>query len=436
MTEEHSKYIKKFYCVECRDKNSHLAVVYKSKYADKIKELKESKKSKKHKEDRDKDRDRERKKHKHDRKNETEEERRIRKEKERRESRKTETEEERRVRKEKERREKDRDDNKEREREKEREKQIMEKYKEREKEKTKIPKIPKIPKLGEVDSKTPTSSELKVKQEPDVVKIKKEEEKPKKVEPIAHKRLDEVKRERSKSVDKKEPPEKVRKVLAAKEENKVLGSSSEEDRAPLQSVSQPPSTKPVKEKPAVKRKLSKDARNDLAKKRKGWRAARGRESSDDSETEVDLSPRQCYGMDCVLTARVASKYCSDQCGLSLASLRIYQTLPERIREWNLTKCSATQTNQKELVKIRSQLTTAREKLEEVDRQVEELEQLIARVKKLAPQEKDSDDSSDEEEDDKKGGTVNCISCGKVSLFIILKEGQSFILDHCRMFPTG
>ena len=421
MTEEHSKYIKKFYCVECRDKNSHLAVVYKSKYADKIKELKDSKKSKKHKEDRDRDRERDRdrdrnrdrKKHKHDRKNETEEERRIRKEKERRESRKNETEEERRIRKEKERREKDRDDNKEREREKEREKQIMEKYKEKEKEKTKIPKIPKIPKLGEVDSKTSTTSEVKVKHEPEVVKVKKEEEKPKKVEPIAHKRLDEVKRERSKSVDKKEPPEKSRKVLVAKEENAVLGSSSEEDWAPRQPASQPPPIKPAKEKPAMKRKLSKDARNDLAKKRKGWRAARGRESSEDSDTEVDLRPRQCYGMDCVMTARVGSKYCSDQCGLSLASLRIYQTLPERIREWNLTGCSATQTNQAELVKIRSQLTTAREKLEEVDRQVEELEQLIARVKKLVPLEKDSDDSSEEEEDEKKAGTVNCISCGKV-----------------------
>ena len=281
----------------------------------------------------------------------------------------------------------------------------MEKYKEKEKEKVKIPKIPKIPKLGEADSKTPTTSEVKVKQEPDLVKVKKEEDKPKKVDPIVHKRLEEVKRERSKSVDKKEQVEKVRKVLAAKEDNKVL--SSEEDVPP---ASQPPPSKTVKEKPAVKRKLSKDARNDLAKKR---RAARGRESSDESETEVDLKPRQCYGMDCVLTARVGSKYCSDQCGLSLASLRIYQTLPERIREWNLTKCSATQTNQKELVKISSQLTVAREKLEEVDRQVEELEQLIARVKTLAPQEKDSDDSSDEEEDEKKGGTVNCISCGKV-----------------------
>ena len=49
------------------------------------------------------------------------------------------------------------------------------------------------------------------------------------------------------------------------------------------------------------------------------------------DAQVDLTPRQCHGIDCVNTARVSSKYCSDQCGLSLASLRIYQTLPERIR---------------------------------------------------------------------------------------------------------
>ena len=290
--------------------------------------------------------------------------------------------------------------------------QIMERYKE--KEKMKIPKIPKIPKLS--DSKTASSSEVKVKEETETAKIKKEDEKPKKVEPVVHKRLEEVKRERSKSTEKKEPAEKMRKVLVAREENKAKLSSSEDDWEPLPvTVSQPVPAKPVKEKPVMKRKLSKEARNDLVKKRKGWRPARGRNSEDDSDVEVDLTPRQCHGMDCVLTARVGSKYCSDQCGLSLASLRIYQTLPERIREWNLTNCSASETNQKELVRIRSQLTTAREKLEEVDRQVEELEQLISRVKNLAPLDKDSDDSSDEEDDDRKGGgTVNCISCGKVS----------------------
>ena len=49
---------------------------------------------------------------------------------------------------------------------------------------------------------------------------------------------------------------------------------------------------------------------------------------------------------------------------------INQTLPERIREWNLTSCKSAEANQKELVKIRNELGTAREKLEEVDRLVD------------------------------------------------------------------
>ena len=104
----------------------------------------------------------------------------------------------------------------------------MERYKE--KEKMKIPKIPKIPKLS--DSKTASSSEVKVKKETETAKIKKEDEKPKKVEPVVHKRLEEVKRERSKSTEKKEPAEKMRKVLVAREENKAKLSSSEDDWYP------------------------------------------------------------------------------------------------------------------------------------------------------------------------------------------------------------
>merc|ERR1711983_506414 len=52
VTEKEAKFIKKFYCIECREKNKHLTVVYKRKYADKIKERREKEK------DRDRDRDR------------------------------------------------------------------------------------------------------------------------------------------------------------------------------------------------------------------------------------------------------------------------------------------------------------------------------------------------------------------------------------------
>ena len=77
MTDKDAKYIKKFYCKECREKNKHLSVVYKSKYADKVKDINDKekdgdKREKKHKEkdrekkkkkDKDRDRDKDREKH-------------------------------------------------------------------------------------------------------------------------------------------------------------------------------------------------------------------------------------------------------------------------------------------------------------------------------------------------------------------------------------
>ena len=93
---------------------------------------------------------------------------------------------------------------------------------------------------------------------------------------------------------------------------------------------------------------------------------------------MDLAPRQCYGMECVKSARVGSKYCSDQCGLTVASLRIYQTLPDRIREWNMTPCKAEQKNKQELERIREEIEDAKKRLEEVDKEAEILEQVIAR----------------------------------------------------------
>lgn len=37
-----------------------------------------------------------------------------------------------------------------------------------------------------------------------------------------------------------------------------------------------------------------------------------------------IEPRQCYGPRCTKTARWGSKYCSDECGMTLATNRIYQ----------------------------------------------------------------------------------------------------------------
>eukprot|EP00092_Neocalanus_flemingeri_P030192 GFUD01032771.1.p1 GENE.GFUD01032771.1~~GFUD01032771.1.p1 ORF type:complete len:695 (-),score=259.24 GFUD01032771.1:410-2494(-) len=448
VTEKEAKYIKKFFCKECREKNNHLAIVYKSKFVDKQKEQeeklkkKESKehreKEKKKKKDKDRERDRSRDRDRHKEKL---------KEKERHGGKEHDRDRHKHKHK-----EKDRDREKEREKEKEKEK-VKLKVKEEIKDE---PKNDLKPTTTTATNSSTISTDVKVKDEKVPIKDGKEKEekykikkiekiekikdedkdkddKVKKIEQAQHKRLEEIKKERTNSAEKKDS-EKVRKVLAVKDVDNISKYSSEDewqpsvtsssaDKPAVVAAPQPP--KPVKEKQSVKRKASKDTR-DNNKKKRAWRAADYSSDESDAERITDMTPRQCYGMECINSARIGSKYCSDQCGLSLASLRIYQTLPERIREWNLTSCKSAETNQKELVKIRAELCTAREKLEEVDREVEKLEQLIAKSRSLAPVENNSEDSSDDDEqDDQRGGMVNCISCGKdVSTKVAIRHMES------------
>jgi len=447
VTEKEAKYIKKFFCKECREKNSHLSIVYKSKFNEKQKEKEERLKRKEHKEqkekekkkkkdkdrerDRSRDRDRDREKEKH-------------KEKERHKDKDHDKEGHKNKHKEKD-RDKDRDRDRDKEKERERQKAKL-KVKEEIKEEPKSD-VKSVANTTIAHSSATSSTDLKIKDEKGVVKEKEEkykikkiekidktrddDDKVKKIEQAQHKRLEEIKKERTNSTDKKDSSEKVRKVLAAKDVDNISKLSSEDEWQPsatpavssAAAASQP--SKPAKEKQSVKRKASKDTRENNKKKR-SWRAADYSSDESDAERITDMTPRQCYGMECINCARIGSKYCSDQCGLSLASLRIYQTLPERIREWNLTSCKSAEANQKELVKIRNELGTAREKLEEVDREVEKLEQLISKGKSLAPVENNSEDSSDDDEqDEQRGGMVNCISCGKdVSTKVAIRHMES------------
>lgn len=81
----------------------------------------------------------------------------------------------------------------------------------------------------------------------------------------------------------------------------------------------------------------------------GHTRRRRRDSSSDREMPRNSHlmtdyARQCYGPGCVNSAQYGSKYCSDECGLKLASHRIYQVLPQRIQEWALSPCMAEETN--------------------------------------------------------------------------------------------
>lgn len=117
-------------------------------------------------------------------------------------------------------------------------------------------------------------------------------------------------------------------------------------------------------------------------------------------------PRQCYGPRCRMTARPQSKYCSDACGIKLATSRIYQVLPQRIQEWNLSPCIAEEQNRKTLDTVRAKQASVRATLAELDKRHKELDLLVERAKRstLDPAYTESTDVEDEM-------SMYCITCG-------------------------
>lgn len=142
-------------------------------------------------------------------------------------------------------------------------------------------------------------------------------------------------------------------------------------------------------------------------KQSGSRAKRRRRSS---SPETFINPelegdRQCYGPNCRLTARPQSKYCSDACGLKLATSRIYQVLPQRIQEWNLSPCVGEERNIKQLEVIRAKQAVVRATLSELDKRQKELDLLVERAKHCTLDPKALDTTEEDEM------SMYCITCG-------------------------
>uniref|UniRef100_A0A182QDT8 CXXC-type zinc finger protein 1 n=1 Tax=Anopheles farauti TaxID=69004 RepID=A0A182QDT8_9DIPT len=116
--------------------------------------------------------------------------------------------------------------------------------------------------------------------------------------------------------------------------------------------------------------------------------------------------RQCYGPGCIMTSRPQSKYCSDECGMKLATSRIYQVLPQRIQEWSLSPAIGEEQNKKSLESIRMKQAIVRATLAELDKRHAELDLLVERAKRctLDPNALENTDVEDEM-------SMYCITCG-------------------------
>lgn len=136
--------------------------------------------------------------------------------------------------------------------------------------------------------------------------------------------------------------------------------------------------------------------------------------------EIEESPKQCYGPGCVNEGRKGSKYCSDECGIKLATNRIYEILPHRIRQWQASPCEADERNHKTLESIRHEQQEARRILADLDVKQQELQNLIDKGKTIPPlTEEESNEAENEAENEL---SVYCVTCGH-------EVAQRFALKH-------
>lgn len=140
-------------------------------------------------------------------------------------------------------------------------------------------------------------------------------------------------------------------------------------------------------------------------------SSRGKRRRRSPSPEVFINPdlegvRQCYGMSCRMTARPQSKYCSDTCGLNLATYRIFKILPQRIQERNLSVCVAEEINKRQLDSIRAKQALVRTSLADLERRHRELDAVVdhARTLTLEPRENVANNEEDE-------SSMYCITCG-------------------------
>lgn len=132
------------------------------------------------------------------------------------------------------------------------------------------------------------------------------------------------------------------------------------------------------------------------------------EKEKSSNKKDNEGPKQCYGPSCVLPARANSKYCSDECGMKLATNRIYEILPHRIQQWQSSVSVADENNRKALEKIRREQQEAKDRLSELNKRQETLERLIEKAKRtpLAVDQESLDGESEESEI-----SIYCVTCG-------------------------
>ncbi|XP_028439863.1 CXXC-type zinc finger protein 1a isoform X2 [Perca flavescens] len=148
-------------------------------------------------------------------------------------------------------------------------------------------------------------------------------------------------------------------------------------------------------------------RRHKAKQRHRERVRHSERGGEGGAKEVGGAMRQCLGPGCVQPARTNSKYCSDDCGMKLATNRIYEILPQRIQQWQQSPCVAEEMGRRQLERIRKEQQAARLRLTLMEKRFHELEGIIANAKQQQVQHHEEVTEGDGEDTDLQ---IFCVSC--------------------------
>ncbi|XP_059393856.1 CXXC-type zinc finger protein 1-like [Carassius carassius] len=170
---------------------------------------------------------------------------------------------------------------------------------------------------------------------------------------------------------------------------------------------------PVPRKKAIKVKHVKRRDKKIDKKKESRRHKQKQKHRDRSRHRERGDGRhggdmqQCLGPNCIEPALPNSKYCSEDCGMKLATNRIYEILPQRIQQWQQSPCIAEEHGKKQLERIRREQQAARMRLAEMERRFHELEGIIAKAKQQMVQQDEDVNETDSEDTDLQ---IFCVSC--------------------------
>ncbi|XP_071960277.1 CXXC-type zinc finger protein 1-like isoform X2 [Antedon mediterranea] len=165
--------------------------------------------------------------------------------------------------------------------------------------------------------------------------------------------------------------------------------------------------RPAKDKRLSKKhKKSKHVKGKDKKTKEKKRKLSQKDDRDERLKRQKNIPKQCNGPGCTKVARTNSKYCSDECGLKLATNRIFEFLPQRIKQWQESPCIAEEKNKKELEVVRTNMENAKKNIADLDKQIDQLKKIVEKAKRCT-----IDQDQENTEDEEAELSIYCVSCG-------------------------